>query len=157
MGHKTHPYGFRLGIIKDWKTHWYANNARDYSKLLLEDIKLRESINGEYQGFSDAGIASCFDAKTGSRHWMKRMGRRYSASLVTAGEWVYFLSDYGITTVIKPGKTYEEIAINALEEHCFASPAISQGQLFVRGEQHLYCIGTHQQTSVDTCDTDALD
>ena len=57
MGHKTHPYGFRLGIIKDWKTHWYANNARDYSKLLLEDIKLRESINGEYQGFSDAGIA----------------------------------------------------------------------------------------------------
>ena len=106
---------------------------------------------------SDAGIASCFDAKTGSRHWMKRMGRRYSASLVTAGEWVYFLSDYGITTVIKPGKTYEEIAINALEEHCFASPAISQGQLFVRGEQHLYCIGTHQQTSVDTCDTDALD
>ena len=57
MGHKTHPYGFRLGIIKDWKTHWYANNARDYSRLLLEDIKLRESINGEYQGFSDAGIA----------------------------------------------------------------------------------------------------
>ena len=57
MGHKTHPLGFRLGIIKDWKTHWYANNARDYSKLLLEDIKLRESINGEYQGFSDAGIA----------------------------------------------------------------------------------------------------
>jgi len=57
MGHKTHPLGFRLGIIKDWKTHWYANNARDYSKLLLEDIKLRKSINGEYQGFSDAGIA----------------------------------------------------------------------------------------------------
>ena len=57
MGHKTHPLGFRLGIIKDWKTHWYANNARDYSKLLLEDIKLRESINGEYQGFTDAGIA----------------------------------------------------------------------------------------------------
>ena len=57
MGHKTHPYGFRLGIIKDWKTHWYANNARDYRKLLLEDIKLRDNINGEYQGFSDAGIA----------------------------------------------------------------------------------------------------
>jgi small subunit ribosomal protein S3 len=57
MGHKTHPYGFRLGIIKDWKTHWYANNARDYSKLLLEDIKLRKNIHGEYQGFSDAGIA----------------------------------------------------------------------------------------------------
>jgi small subunit ribosomal protein S3 len=57
MGHKTHPYGFRLGIIKDWKTHWYANNASAYRKLVLEDIKLRESINREYQGFTDAGIA----------------------------------------------------------------------------------------------------
>ena len=57
MGHKTHPYGFRLGIIKDWKTHWYANNASSYRKLVLEDIKLRQSINREYQGFSDAGIA----------------------------------------------------------------------------------------------------
>jgi len=57
MGHKTHPYGFRLGIIKDWKTHWYANNAKDYRTLALEDLRLRESIHGEYRGFSDAGIA----------------------------------------------------------------------------------------------------
>jgi len=57
MGHKTHPLGFRLGIIKDWKTHWYANNASAYRKLVLEDIKLRQSINREYQGFTDAGIA----------------------------------------------------------------------------------------------------
>ena len=57
MGHKTHPYGFRLGIIKDWKTHWYANNASSYRKLVLEDIKLRQSINQEYRGFTDAGIA----------------------------------------------------------------------------------------------------
>ena len=57
MGHKTHPYGFRLGIIKDWKTHWYANNGNAYRKLLLEDLKLRDSIKNEYRGFSDAGIA----------------------------------------------------------------------------------------------------
>ena len=30
MGHKTHPFGFRLGIIKDWKTHWYANSGAQY-------------------------------------------------------------------------------------------------------------------------------
>lgn len=57
MGHKTHPLGFRLGIIKDWKTHWYANNARAYRTFALEDLRLRESIHGEYRGFSDAGIA----------------------------------------------------------------------------------------------------
>ena len=57
MGHKTHPYGFRLGIIKDWKTHWYANNASSYSKLVTEDLRLRKTIYNEYKGFSDAGIA----------------------------------------------------------------------------------------------------
>jgi small subunit ribosomal protein S3 len=57
MGHKTHPLGFRLGIIKDWKTHWYANNARAYRTLVLEDLQLRKTVQREYSGFTDAGIA----------------------------------------------------------------------------------------------------
>jgi small subunit ribosomal protein S3 len=57
MGHKTHPYGFRLGIIKDWKAHWYAPNTSSYRTLVLEDLSLRESIRKEYAGFSDAGIS----------------------------------------------------------------------------------------------------
>jgi small subunit ribosomal protein S3 len=57
MGHKTHPYGFRLGIIKDWKTHWYADNASAYRNLVQEDLRLRNSIYREYENFSDAGIA----------------------------------------------------------------------------------------------------
>ena len=57
MGHKTHPYGFRLGIVKDWKAHWFAPTASSYRRLVLEDIALRKSIQDEYKGFSDAGIA----------------------------------------------------------------------------------------------------
>ena len=57
MRHNTHPLGFRLGIIKDWKTHWYANNASSYRRLVLEDLRLRDSIRDEYKGFADAGIS----------------------------------------------------------------------------------------------------
>lgn len=57
MGHKTHPYGFRLGIVKDWKAHWFAPAADSYRRLVLEDLKLRNSIRDEYKGFADAGIA----------------------------------------------------------------------------------------------------
>ena len=57
MGHKTHPYGFRLGVIKDWKAHWYAPNSTAYRRLVTEDLKLRNSIRDEYKAFSDAGIA----------------------------------------------------------------------------------------------------
>ena len=57
MGHKTHPYGFRLGIIKDWKAHWYAGNATAYRGLVTEDLKLRNTVRDEYKGFTDAGIS----------------------------------------------------------------------------------------------------
>ncbi len=57
MGHKTHPYGFRLGIIKDWKAHWYAPNSSSYRALVTQDLRLRDSIKNEYKAFSDAGIA----------------------------------------------------------------------------------------------------
>ncbi|MEE9163099.1 MAG: 30S ribosomal protein S3 [Candidatus Neomarinimicrobiota bacterium] len=57
MGHKTHPYGFRLGIIKDWKAHWFAPTSSAYRTLVLEDLRLRDSIRREYRAFADAGIS----------------------------------------------------------------------------------------------------
>ena len=90
---------------------------------------------------ADNGIASCFRATDGERMWKERLGRRYSASLVSAEGRAYFLSDDGDCAVIKPGPEFVKLAENKLGEATFASPAISGGQLFLRGEKHLYCIG----------------
>jgi small subunit ribosomal protein S3 len=57
VGHKTHPIGFRLGIVKDWQSHWFAPKARQYRALVLEDLNIRSSINREYKAFSNAGIS----------------------------------------------------------------------------------------------------
>lgn len=43
MGRKVHPYGFRLGIVKDWKAKWYAEGDR-YAELLQEDLMIRSYI-----------------------------------------------------------------------------------------------------------------
>jgi ribosomal protein S3 len=43
MGQKINPHGLRIGIIKDWDTKWYAN-AKDFSKFLVEDVKLRRYV-----------------------------------------------------------------------------------------------------------------
>ena len=91
---------------------------------------------------SDDGVASCLDAMTGKRHWMERLGEHHSASLVSAGGLVYFLSDSGVARVVRPGPAFDLVAENKLGEHCHASPAISDGQIFIRAEKHLYCIGT---------------
>ncbi len=58
MGHKTHPIGFRLGIVKDWQTHWFASRARDYRTLVLDDLRIRQTIRSEYKSFANAGIAN---------------------------------------------------------------------------------------------------
>ncbi len=92
---------------------------------------------------SDPGYANCLEASTGAPLWSEKLGSHH-ASLVSAGGLVYFLSDAGTTTVVKPGSTYEAVAVNALGEGCFASPAISQGKIFLRADRHLYCIGTRR-------------
>ena len=90
---------------------------------------------------SDKGIASCLEASTGHRYWKERIGPHYSASLVGADGLVHFLSDAGVTTVVRPGPQFEVVASNELGEECYASPAINGGQILIRAQQHLYCIG----------------
>lgn len=52
MGHKVHPTGFRLGVVKGWQSRWYAE--RDYKQLFAEDFKLRQVIN---QKLADAAVS----------------------------------------------------------------------------------------------------
>jgi outer membrane protein assembly factor BamB len=91
---------------------------------------------------SDLGWLSCFEAKTGKRQYMEQLGHHHSASPVAAEGRLYFPSDEGVTYVVKAGPKFEVLARNDLGEEIYASPAVSRGQLFLRGARHLYCIGT---------------
>lgn len=90
---------------------------------------------------SDKGVASCFIADSGEKLWSEKLPKRHSASLVTANGLAYFLSDQGVMTVVKPGKTFEKVAENQLGEESNASPAVYDGKFYLRGDKHLYCIG----------------
>jgi len=92
---------------------------------------------------ADSGILSCFEARTGERLWMERLKGGHSASPVSANGLVYYVSDQGITSVIRPGNEFQLLETNDLEEKVSSSPAISQGQIFIRTHDHLYCIGDH--------------
>ena len=54
MGHKVHPFGFRLGYIRDWQTHWFADRAEQYRTNLLEDLQIRDHIVDKHR---DAAVA----------------------------------------------------------------------------------------------------
>ena len=89
----------------------------------------------------DGGIASCFDATSGKRHWKERLGGGHSSSPIVADGIVYCFSDRGEATLIRLGEEFEVVARNKLGEPVSGSPAISQGQLFIRTRQALYCVG----------------
>lgn len=62
MGQKVHPKGFRIGIIRDWDSNWYAD--RDYTDLLHEDYKVRQYVK---EHFYAAGISRVEIQRTGNR------------------------------------------------------------------------------------------
>jgi outer membrane protein assembly factor BamB len=96
---------------------------------------------------SDLGLLTCLEARTGKRLWMEKLGKHHSASPVLAGGHLYFLDDAGVTFVLKAGPTFEVVSKNELNEECYASPAVSDGRLFIRGLRNLYCIGAAQSAA----------
>ena len=93
---------------------------------------------------SMSGIGACYDATSGKELWQERLGGKFSASPIVAGGLVYAQTEAGETLVIKPGKSYQLVARNSLgdvDDVFRASPAASDGQLFLRSGNTLYCIG----------------
>jgi len=85
-------------------------------------------------------MVHCIDPATGDILWVENLGRQYSSPVV-AGGLVYMPNDDGVITVIKPGPEFEYVARNYLGEGMYASPAISKGRIYLRGFEHLFCIG----------------
>jgi hypothetical protein len=74
--------------------------------------------------------------------WQDRIGGKHTCSPVYIDGRIYFLSEEeGESVVIESGPQLKILARNRLDEKCKASMAVSRGNLFVRSEQHLFCIG----------------
>jgi outer membrane protein assembly factor BamB len=121
---------------------WHHPRASAYvpSPLLYE---------GHLYFVRDNGILSVFDAKTGERLYRARVGgggHTFASSPWAYDAKVFFLSEDGDTFVARPGKAYEEIGKNSLEEMSLASPAVSGDSLFIRTKTKLYRISRTEQT-----------
>ena len=132
------PKRFLLAIRPDGKgnvtkTHvaWSDTKGAPYvpSMIVAGDFLL--SVNR-------AGTAFCYEAATGKVLWQQKLGRHHASPVLVEGL-VFFINDNGQVNVIKPGVEFERIAQYELGELCYASPAISDGQVFVRGFGHLFC------------------
>ena len=100
-----------------------------------------------YRGYlyvvSANGVLTVFQATTGERAYKRRIGDTggaYSASPIAADGRIYLTSEDGDIFVVRAGPEYELLATNRMGEVCLATPAISEGQMFIRTTDHLLAV-----------------
>ena len=98
---------------------------------------------------NDRGIMWCLEPRTGKEiYGRKRLTpATYSASPVLADGRLYVTNEDGKTVVVRAGPAFEVVAENDLDDYTLSSPAISEGQIFIRTAKRLYCIGKRHATS----------
>jgi outer membrane protein assembly factor BamB len=98
----------------------------------------------------DNGVMFCLDARTGKTIYGPERLKpgTYSGSPVLADNKIYVTNEDGVTMVVRAGPKFEVLAENDFGEYTLSSPAISQGQLFIRTDKALYAIG-RRATSTD--------
>ena len=121
------------GDVTNTHVAWRSTQGAYYvpSPILSEDYLFTTMTNGNVH---------CLEAATGNILWKENMGKQYPSPVLASGL-VYMPNDEGVVTVFKPGAVYENVAKNTLGEGLFASPAISNGKIYIRGKKNLYCIG----------------
>lgn len=104
---------------------------------------------------NDAGVLSCFQARTGQVHYRERLGggrSGFTASPVATKNHAYFTSEEGTVYVVKASPKFEILSTNDLGEACLATPAISQGRLFFRTRHRLIAVAETTADSGDRLD-----
>jgi outer membrane protein assembly factor BamB len=93
---------------------------------------------------TDRGLLTCLEAMTGNVIYEGArlpVPATFTASMVAYENKLLLTSEDGETFVIRAGPKHEVVATNSIDEPVYASPAVSNGMIFIRGEKHLYGIG----------------
>src|SRR6266852_5987837 len=90
---------------------------------------------------NDKGLALCYQAQTGKPVWTEHLASGFTASPVLIDGNVFAVSEDGEVFVFPAGPTFKRLAKNSIGEKVMATPAVANNRLFIRGLEHLFCIG----------------
>ncbi|HXJ59787.1 MAG TPA: PQQ-binding-like beta-propeller repeat protein [Verrucomicrobiae bacterium] len=130
--------GFKLGGSGD---------VTSTNRLWLEKQTQRIGSGVAVDGYvyivnAGPGTAQCIEGQTGKTRWTERLdgGESWGSVVMAAGR-LYVTSRRGVTTAFRPNPDkFEQLAMNNLKEPSNATPAISDGEIFLRTDSHVFCI-----------------
>lgn len=97
-------------------------------------------VDGLMYMVHDRGMATCLDATTGEVIWKEKLKGNFNSSPIYAGGNIYCINAKGVCTIIKPGKTFQKIAENDIDETVKAVPSFIGDKMILRTEKFLYVI-----------------
>jgi outer membrane protein assembly factor BamB len=115
-----------------------------YEKSFVAVVPSPLVLEGLVYTIKNGGVLTTLAVETGAVVKMARVGNApasYSASPVAAGGRIYLANEDGVVFVVRAGKEWEVIASNDLGEAIYATPALSQGRIYVRGQKSLFAFG----------------
>ncbi len=131
--------------------------ANEYARLVAIDIRTHQTLweNDEYLPEASSplaykgllfiatsyGVLVCYDAKTGEQYWEHDVGTTLYSSPVFADGKVFMMDNEGTMRIYEFSKEMKLISENELGEYSGPTPAFSDGRIYIRGENNLYCIG----------------
>jgi len=135
----------------------YVFAGNEYARLVAIDVKTGKTLweNDEYLPEASSplaykglliiatsyGVLVCYDAKTGDKYWEHDVGTTlYSSPMVADGK-LFMMDNDGMMRVYEFSKEMKLISENELGEIAGTTPAFSDGRIYIRGENNLYCIG----------------
>ncbi len=143
-------YAIRAGATGDisLEAGKESNEFIAWSKMKGGPYQPTPLVYGDYlYTNSNNGVLGCYNARTGELIYEQRIADRggsYSASPVAADGRIYLTSEDGDIFVVRAGPKYELLASNRMGEVVMATPAISDGMIFVRGRNHLFAIAENK-------------
>ncbi len=119
------------GDVTDTHVAWRLKThvSKTASPILVDDLIYM---------VADESFVSCVEAGTGNVVWSERIGGKFAASPIYADGHLYFCDKDGVTTILKPGRTFELVTTNKLANGFMSSPAVSGKALYLRTRTDLY-------------------
>ena len=136
---KAYPLSLRGDMTGSDATTWTYSKGTAYvpSNLLYD---------GYIYLTNDGGVLTCLDAATGEVVYeggrTEKASGPYMASLVAAGGRILMVNRDGDATIVKAGPKHEVLSSTTVDEPVYATPAIAGGRVYIRGERHLYALGS---------------
>jgi len=126
-----------LAAIRIGETAEIAWEFDDYLAEVASPV-----ATGEYLVVATSyGGVACFDSKTGEELWLHDFDEGFYASPVLADGLVYLMDMKGLMHIVKLGREFQLVGSRALGEQAVATPAIANRRIYIRGTEHLFCIG----------------